>query len=155
MTTTNAQKPLLQDDFVQFTIKDRIYFCRPIKGYSGYFASTSGHIISLVTANRSRLRKLDWSNPQLLTGSNNGNRYLQVRLYTEQGHSKFHLVHRLVAMTHLEKPISPLGMELLQVNHVNKDRQDNATRNLCWTTAQENADWNKVMKAIEMEANNV
>lgn len=151
MNTTNAQKPLLQDDFVQFTIKNRIYFCRPIRGYSGYFVSTSGHVISLVTANRSRLRKLDWSNPQLITGSDNGNGYLQVRLYTEQGHSKFHLVHRLVAMTHLEKPIGQLDIRAMQVNHINKNRQDNAARNLAWTTPSENLAWNALVDKATKE----
>lgn len=147
MRTTNAQTPLLQDDFTQFLIKDRSYYTRPIKGYYGYFVSTCGHVISLVSSNNTRLRKLDWSSPQLLRGSDTGNGYLQVRLYTLEGHSKWLLVHRLVALTHLEKPHSHLGVSRLQVNHINKDRKDNHARNLNWVTAQENHHWNTVMES--------
>ena len=147
MRTTNAQTPLLQDDFILFLIKDRIYYTRPIRGYHGYFVSTCGRVISLVSSNNTRLRRLDWSSPQLLKGSDTGNGYLQVRLYTIDGHSKWHLIHRLVALTHLEKPNSHLGISRLQVNHINKDRQDNHARNLNWVTAQENHDWNALIES--------
>ena len=151
MRTTNAQTPKLQDDYIQFLIKDRIYYTRPIRGYYGYFVSTCGRVISLVSSNNTRLRRLDWSSPQLLRGSDTGNGYLQVRLYTVDGHSKWHLIHRLVALTHLKKPNSHLGISRLQVNHINKDRQDNHARNLNWVTAQENHDWNAVMKQMALQ----
>ena len=154
MRTTNAQTPMLQDDYMYFLIKDREYCTRPIRGYRGYFVSTCGQVISLVSSNRTRLRKLDWSSPQVLTGSDNGNGYLQVRLYSDEGYSKFHLVHRLVALTHLQKPNSHLGIQQLQVNHINKDRKDNHARNLNWVTAQENADWNAVIAQVQKETVN-
>ena len=154
MRTTNAQTPMLKDDFVQFLIKDRIYYTRPIRGYHGYYVSTCGQVISLVSFNRTRLRKLDWSSPQLLTGSDNGNGYLQVRLYSDEGYFKCHLVHRLVALAHLQKPNSHLGIQQLQVNHINKDRSDNHARNLNWVTAKENADWNAVIAQLQKEAAN-
>lgn len=154
MKTTNAQTPKLQDNFVQFFIKDRLYHARRVKGYYGYYATTCGHIISLVSSNRTRLRKLDWSSPQLLTGKDNGHGYLQVKLYSDDGHGKWHLVHRLVALTHLEKPKSHMSIGDLQVNHYNKNRQDNHARNLAWTTPQENTEWNTVMDEVAKESRN-
>lgn len=151
MKTLNAQAPLLQDNFVRFDIKNKTYVFRRIAGYHGYFASTCGQVISLVSANTTANKKPDWSNPQLLTGKDNGNGYLQVRLYSANGYSKWHLVHRLVALTHLDKPMSHLEIGRLQVNHLNKNRQDNHVRNLAWTTPTENLHWNALVATADKE----
>ena len=144
--TINAQSPLLTDDLIKFEIKGRIYYTRPIKGYLGYFASTCGQVISLISSNRQRVRKLDWSNPQVLSGKDNGNGYLQVLLYSVDGHGKWHRVNRLVALTHLRKPVSDRAIDELHVNHLNKHRKDNHVRNLAWTTPTENMQWNVLEK---------
>ena len=142
--TINAQSPLLTDDLIKFEIKGRIYYTRPIKGYLGYFASTCGQVISLISSNRQRVRKLDWSNPKCYQ-ANNGNGYLQV-LYSVDGHGKWHRVNRLVALTHLRKPVSDRAIDELHVNHLNKHRKDNHVRNLAWTTPTENMQWNVLEK---------
>ena len=154
MKTLNAQNPLNRDNFVNFTIKGNTYYARPVKNYIGYFVTTCGQVISLIGSNTTQNRKLDWSNPQILKGKDNGNGYLQVLLYSKSGFSKWHLVHRLVAITHLEKPNSFIEIGSLQINHLNQNRKDNHARNLAWTTPAENVKWNVLAKKVAKERKN-
>ena len=151
--TLNRASPLLEDNFTVLTVKGEDYYCRPIVGYHGYFASTNGFVLSLISANNTAQRKLDFSNPRVLKGKDNGHGYLQVLLLSGNGGGAWLRVHRLVAQAHLEPPESNLPLQRLQVNHLNKNRSDNRVCNLEWTTAKENSDYNllhmKCMKEAE------
>lgn len=60
-------------------------------------------------------------------------KYLQVRLYDEDGKGKTFKVHRIVAETFILNPDS-----LLQVNHIDGNKENNKVENLEWCTCTEN-----------------
>ena len=114
---------LLADTALQlFEINKTTHHAAPIVGFSNYYATTSGYIVS--TKNES---------PIILVGRcTNG--YLKVSLL-----GKEHRVHRLVASTFFEKPDEDRFETLRdQVNHIDGNRQNNAVSNLEWCSAKEN-----------------
>ncbi len=106
---------------------------KAIPGYEGaYEASDFGEIRSLIapSSNGRVLRKT----PKLLSQrSPRHDGYKTVALYDEDGKSKTHFVHSLVALTFIGP--RPFSMECC---HVNGNCGDNAATNLYWGTPQSN-----------------
>lgn len=101
---------------MEMTNKER---WRAVDGYYGYLVSSNGRIFSEKTG-------------KFLKQKKETNGYMLVVL-SENGMSKTHLVHRLVATAFLEnKDGKP------QVNHIDSDRSNNKLSNLEWVTASEN-----------------
>lgn len=97
--------------------KDLIY--KPIPGYPNYEISELGDVYNLV------YRKHMGAHPDQ-------DGYYKVHI-SNNGKTDTWFVHRLVALTYLEKPE---GCNV--VNHLDSDRKNNDYRNLEWTTAQGN-----------------
>lgn len=66
--------------------------------------------------------------------------YLRVWATATDGKRKSFLVHRLVAMAHLD---FKENREQLQVNHIDADKGNNSASNLEWVTKQENMNHGK------------
>ncbi len=108
---------------------------RPVVGFEGlYQVSNLGRVQS---ANRfSRIRgggkRLIKPTPLKHWKSNSG--YQMVQLSVEN-HATKHYVHRLVAMAFVANPD-----QLLEVNHINSDKEHNQDFNLEWVSRQGNED---------------
>jgi hypothetical protein len=72
--------------------------------------------------------------------------YLFVRLSDINGNKKNMFVHRLVCMAYL-----PCGDFTLEVNHLNRNQQDNRLENLQWITPNENKKYNKEVKGFVLD----
>ena len=96
---------------------------KPIPGYSKYYASELGHIVSF---HKNGFRVLK-------ERVDRKTRYHKVTLWTEEGEYDTRYVHRLVLMAFDRMPV---GKE--QARHGNNDRGCNRPDNLCWGTAKEN-----------------
>lgn len=94
-----------------------------IPGHPGYFVSAFGCVY---TSKRCAFRELSYSKDQ--------DGYPTCQL-TENGKSRAHAVHRLVATTLLPPRLTPKH----QVRHLDGNKQNNALTNLRWGTARENA----------------
>lgn len=89
-----------------------------IKGFENYQITDDGRVWSK--------KNNKWLKPK------NNNDYLIVRLY-RNNHSKFLLIHRLVAEHFIPNPDRKLC-----IDHINTIRTDNRVENLRWCTAKEN-----------------
>ena len=97
---------------------------KPIEGWNGYFISNLGNVYS--TKNQKvGLKKMT----PTLDGKRN---YLLIGLSSNSHRVKL-LVHRLVAQTFIPNPDN-----LPEVNHKDKNKQNNAVSNLEWCTRKEN-----------------
>jgi len=97
---------------------------KDIKGYEGLYAvNEEGQVWS-------------YRSKKFLQPANNGQGYLQVILCVK-GKQKHHRVHRLVLETF--NPVE--GMDKLQVNHLDENKQNNNLSNLSWVTAKENTNY--------------
>jgi hypothetical protein len=94
---------------------------KQIEGYSNYWVSTEGEVISLRNPNSPKILK-----PQMLESG-----YMQVRLY-KNNVGKTKTVHRLVCSAFL-----PNFYQKKTVNHKDKDRTNNKLWNLEWATQKE------------------
>src|SRR6188768_4049069 len=91
---------------------------RQIKGYEGlYWASSLGRIMSCYC---------------ILSSSALRNGYPSVNLRKGKEGKSF-LIHRLIALTFIPNPENKK-----EVNHIDKDRQNNRVENLEWATKHEN-----------------
>lgn len=63
----------------------------------------------------------------------NNNGYLQIKLIAANGKRKNELIHRLVALHFIDNPESKP-----EVDHIDRDRQNNNANNLRWLTKSEN-----------------
>jgi len=102
---------------------------RPVPDWSGYFASSDGHISSQKTSRV--LRKLS---PSRGGGANRD--YLYVTL-CRPGEKKRLGVHQIVAATFIALPENPTGKPLV-VRHLDNNPNNNAFSNLAWGTHAEN-----------------
>lgn len=93
---------------------------KDIKGYEGLYAITEEGMVW-------SYRRKKFLKPSLNVS------YLKVHLYKD-GECKTKTIHRLVLETF--KPV--VGMENLQANHIDENKQNNNLSNLEWTTAKEN-----------------
>ncbi len=73
--------------------------------------------------------------------------YLFVRLSDINGNKKNLFVHRLVCMAFL--PCD--NFSLHEVNHINRNQQDNRLENLQWITSENNKKYNKVIKGFVLD----
>ena len=98
---------------------------KKIPGHPDYSVSNEGQIKSTKKSHR---RKGEY-----LKSYDNGLGYQRVKLKTEEGGYKQHLVHRLVAQVFIG--LCPKGKE---VNHINHVKADNRVENLEYVTKSEN-----------------
>ncbi len=96
---------------------------KEVPGYSGYFVSKSGVIISFRKYKAGNMHK-----PHL---SDDG--YLRCTLSTGGGSRIHSSIHRIVAMAYVDNPNN-----LPEVNHIDGDKFNNHFTNLEWATHLEN-----------------
>jgi hypothetical protein len=96
---------------------------KQIKNFSNYYITPDAELYS--TARRS-LRKMKPHYDEKV-------RYYRVHLVNDDGVGKSLLLHRLVALTYLEKPEGDY-----EVNHIDGDKLNNCLTNLEWVTRSEN-----------------
>ena len=94
---------------------------KSIKGFSNYEISSYGNI-----------RKK--SEKELLHPSDNGNGYLRICLYDDDGNRKHQYIHRLVLITFKGEPENPK----MVTNHIDENKNNNHVDNLEWLTLIEN-----------------
>lgn len=92
--------------------------------------SIEGYFDSYQVSNRGRVKNKKRKN--ILKPKISPDGYLRVGL-SKDGHQKFYYIHRLVAQTFIPNPDNKP-----QVNHINRNKQDNHLWNLEWCTAREN-----------------
>lgn len=90
---------------------------KAITDYPNYEVSDAGEVRNVITGK------------MLKTGLNTGG-YRKVNLFPG---SKTHMVHRLVALHHIENPENKPC-----VDHIDRDKTNNHVSNLRWTTYSEN-----------------
>lgn len=106
-----------------------------------YQASNLGKIKSLPKLVNNRFKDISKAE-RILKPSKAKNGYLRVVL-VKNGAKKYMSVHRLIAITFL-----PNNFGLEQVNHKNKNKEDNRVENLEWCTSKYNTRYS-VAKKIE------
>jgi len=94
---------------------------KPIKGYEDYSITDDGKVISY-----------KMSTPRIMKTWYQKSGYENIKL-CKNNVTKHFLIHRLVAEAFIPNPNN-----LPQVNHKNKNRQDNRVENLEWCTALDN-----------------
>ena len=115
---------------------------KDIPSYEGFYqASTLGRIKSLPRLVNNRFKDVQ-REERILKPSKSKNGYLRVVLMKE-GKRKYISVHRLIALTFLSNELN-----LKQVNHINKNKEDNRVENLEWCTSKYNTRYS-VAKKIE------
>jgi hypothetical protein len=94
---------------------------KEIEGFPGYMVSNLGRVKSLM-----------YGKEQILKPSFTEKKYLQVGLHKEKKRYCYR-VHRLVIETFLPNPENKT-----EVDHINRNKQDNRIENLRWATHSEN-----------------
>ena len=88
--TRNNAVPLESHQLLEMTSKGLHYYVAPVSGYTGYFVSTCGQVISCVSGyngQRQRQRVIR-DQPKVLKQHGNGNGYLFVKLFSGDGYQK-------------------------------------------------------------------
>ena len=131
-----------QLELTAFIIDDTLYYVAPIENYTGYWASTCGHILS--TQN---------NEPIVLAAVDNGRGYVRVRISKDGKDNKLKLlyIHRLIAQTFYDfDAIDYEGHPRLEVNHINGIKTDNQASNLELCSRKENMEHcNSVLKEMK------
>ena len=100
-----------------------------IKNYEGLYQ----------VSNKGRVKSLNYKctgKEQILRPCKNTSGYLYVN-FRKNGKRKMYTIHRLVLMTF--NPVD--GMENLEVNHLDENKENNNLSNLQWTTRKENINY--------------
>ncbi len=136
-------------------IQGKKHHAVPIVGYSGYFVTTLGKVISCVGGYRGhQTQPRGASEPRLLKQRRNSCGYRRAALVGPDGKVKHELVHRLVAKAYLEEPDpaphprEPNFHDLeprTQVNHIDGNKRNNKVSNLEWTSPKENHEHNNLV----------
>lgn len=92
---------------------------KDIKGYVGYQISNEGRVWSI-------------KSQRYLKQNTNGG-YKRVCLMAPNGKKKFEYVHRLVALHFIDNPEGKT-----QVDHIDRNRENNTVENLRWVSVVEN-----------------
>ena len=108
-----------------------------IDGYDGYEVSNFGRVASNKYKNRRILKQQKRKTGYLEIGLSNKNKV------------KWILVHRLVLATF--QPIS--GMENMEVNHKDENKENNRIDNLEWVTSKENCNYGTRNFRLSMDKN--
>lgn len=103
---------------------------RDIKGYEGLYAITSCG------------RVWGYKRKAFLNPAKVGKGYLQVDLY-KNGVRKKHYIHQLVAAAYLPNPNG-----LVEVNHLNENKEDNYINNLQWISHKDNINYGTCKQRI-------
>ena len=129
-------------DLRTFVIDDVTYNCTAIVGWSNYYASTCGFIVS--TKGKA---------PAVLK-----DRIVNGYCYVILSSGKFQKqcrVHRLIAEAFLTTPSEDrVGRERDQVNHLDRNTRNNKVANLEWVSCAENNAHFRLLEAIERGAAN-
>lgn len=145
-------------ELTEYEIEGEKYWAAEHPEHKGYWATTSGHIVSKTSGyNGKGSSKRGTSNPKLLEpylSKKDG--YEKVSICTDQGRSE-QLVHRLVAQTFLEAPDDDLRdwdipRPREDVNHIDGNPRNNKLANLEWNSRKENMEHNKLLKTIKEKA---
>jgi hypothetical protein len=146
------RQKLKEATLVAIVVKNEVFYAAAIPGYSGYFATTCGNIISYVSSYNGRRSRIDKSQPRVLKPQDAGHDYKKIIMTTREGKHIQMKVHRLVAMTFLEHAgLDRLGTSRIEVNHINADPSDNRLCNLEWVTRKENLDWAVLLRTVKTE----
>ena len=126
----------------------KTYNCLQHPRYQGYWISSQGDVISLVSSYRGKpTQQRGTSKPSLRRPQINNAGYLRVPMMLPSGGCKFELVHRLVAETffvspddapNLKDPFCSDTKPRIEVNHIDGNKLNNAVTNLEWCSHQEN-----------------
>ena len=107
---------------------------KDVVGYEDlYEVSSDGDVFSLGRVVYDSIGRTRHIKPKKLNPSKTNAGYLEVRLTDENGKSKNHLIHRLVAEAFIENPDNKEF-----VNHIDGVKTNNLVTNLEWTTCGEN-----------------
>jgi hypothetical protein len=109
-----------------------------LESYHDYGVDANGNVYSWKT---SKIKKLSPGWVKKRGG------YLFVRLTDSKGKLKNFFVHRLVAMAFI-----PCSNFLLEVNHRNRNQQDNRIENLEWIESKKNKEYNKEVKGFTLNS---
>ena len=141
-----------------FRIQGKKHHAVPIEGYSGYFVTTLGKVISCVSGYRGhQAQPRGASEPRLLKQRRNSCGYRRAALVGPDGKVKHELVHRLVAKAYLEEPDpaphprEPNFHDLeprTQVNHIDGNKRNNKVSNLEWNSPKENHEHNNLLDLL-------
>lgn len=129
-------------DLRTFVIDDVTYKCTAIEGWSNYYASTCGFIVSTKSGDAIVL------NNRIIHG------YCYVTLCAGKDQKQCR-VHRLIAEAFLDAPSEDrVGRARDQVNHLDRNTQNNKVANLEWVSSAENHAHFRLLEAIERGAAN-
>lgn len=107
----------------------------PVKDYEGhYMVSTNGEVKSLARCYKGGLGALICLPERIMAPQKHYKGYRFITLKRE-GTRRKEFIHRLVALHFLDNPLSKP-----YVNHLDRDKTNNALTNLEWATEQENSD---------------
>jgi hypothetical protein len=102
---------------------------KPIEDYDQYFISNYGHLISF--------RK--YKNGKILKPICKNHNYLQVNLYNHNKMKSIN-IHRLVAKEFIENSNPNI---LIEVNHIDENKENNHYLNLEWCSSQYNTEYSQ------------
>ena len=137
----------------------KTYNCLEHPRYKGYWISSQGDVISLVSSYRGRpTQRRGTSKPVLRRPQLINTGYLRIALASPSGGNKQELVHRLVAETffvppddapNLNDPFFSDKKPRIEVNHLNGNKRNNAVNNLEWCSHQENIHYEKILDEVK------
>lgn len=80
------------------------------------------------------------TNNKIIDGCVNKQGYVQTTLLCIDGKRRVFKIHRVIAFLFIPKPdhLSDIPYNELQVDHINRNKQDNRVENLRWCTSKEN-----------------
>lgn len=137
----------------------KTYNCLEHPRYKGYWISSQGDVISLVSSYCGKpTQQRGTSKPVLRRAQVINSGYLRIAIALPSGGCKFELVHRLVAETffvppdyapNLNDPFFSDKKPRIEVNHLNGNKRNNAVNNLEWSSHQENIHYEKILDEVK------